>query len=639
MERKVRLAFHDYGRLRAEFRWDETPHVFTNSATSLFVESSPGVFIVAAPVRASLQASPTSLPLVLTGAQPVNMSLTRKQGSGIFICAPTPEWTLQLQYSREEQRGFRPFGTTTNSFSNSLELPEPIDYRTHQAKVSAEYGGDRGGFQASYSTSIFSNQVSQLIWDNPFRTTDAAGGGSRGRLDLYPDNSASALGFAGAFNLNGSTRLMASISPQWMRQNDPFLPFTINAALTGLPQLPAPSPNARKRTLAMNYTLTSNPLPAVELTARYRSYDYNNDTPSLLFPSYVTTDGSLTTLARRNLPYSYDRHTLGLESSWQFLKRQALKLGYEWERFDREHRDVDKSHEHSGSVSLDLNPKKWLLLRASYKRSARLPRHYEPNSELYPLGIGLALGQLEGLRKFDQAARNRDQADVLLQIDPSDRLTFSASHGTAQDRYKESLYGLSRLATFYSTVDLSYQLRPEISLFADYALERYRSNQRSRQRVPQTPTAPVNDSPNNDWESSLRDAIHTWGGGISASGLRRRLTLDAFYGLSVAKGSLATSAPGNPALPGFLVTTAQGYPQTSNRFHQVTAAARFRLPNNVSPRLEYRYERYGRADFQIAPMRPYMVPLDATANTSIFLGADVPGYQVHIVSFGLEYRF
>ena len=117
------------------------------------------------------------------------------------------------------------------------------------------------------------------------------------------------------------------------------------------------------------------------------------------------------------------------------------------------------------------------------------------------------------------------------------------------------------------------------------------------------------------------------------------MTLDTFYSLSVAKGTIATRALGNPALTGFLATSAQDYPETSNRFHQVTAAARFHLANNFTPRLEYRFERYGRADFQIAPMRPYMVPLDAGTNTSIFLGADVPGYNVHIVSFGLEYRF
>lgn len=62
--------------------------------------------------------------------------------------------------------------------------------------------------------------------------TDVAGTASRSRMDLYPDNTAHSLTFAGAFNLAESTRFMASISPGWMLHNDPFVPFTINTALS-----------------------------------------------------------------------------------------------------------------------------------------------------------------------------------------------------------------------------------------------------------------------------------------------------------------------------------------------------------------------------------------------------------------------
>jgi len=34
-----------------------------------------------------------------------------------------------------------------------------------------------------------------------------------------------------------------------------------------------------------------------------------------------------------------------------------------------------------------------------------------------------------------------------------------------------------------------------------------------------------------------------------------------------------------------------------------------------------------------------MVPLDSKTNTSIFLGANVPGYHVNILSLSLDYRF
>jgi Putative outer membrane beta-barrel porin, MtrB/PioB len=196
--------------------------------------------------------------------------------------------------------GYRPFGTTLNRFTNITELPEPIDYRTQQVKAGTEYAKKIGGFQASYLGSTFKNRVSTLVWDNAFQTTDLLGSSSRGRLDLYPDNTAHSLSFAGAVNIPHSTRLMASVTPGWMRQNDPFLPYTINTAIPDVtppgttilpvPSLPATSLHGSKQTLAMNYTMTTKAAPRLPVTLRYRSYDYHNHTPDLIFPDWVITD-------------------------------------------------------------------------------------------------------------------------------------------------------------------------------------------------------------------------------------------------------------------------------------------------------------------------------------------------------------
>jgi MtrB/PioB family decaheme-associated outer membrane protein len=633
-DQSYRLAFGAYGKFHFDILWNEIPHDFTNTAISLFQQSSPGVFVFPAGQRTILQSSPASLPSVLSGSLPLDMTLLRKQGSETLQYTPTASWILQLLYSRETQNGYRPIGTILNSSNNNLELPEPIHYQTQEAEAGVEYGASRGGIQASFSDSIFSNQVGELVWDNPFRTTDASGNSSRGRIDLYPDNNAQSLNVAGAFNLSGSTRLMGSVSSQWMQQNDGFLPFTINSALTGLPQLPATSLNGSKQRLAMNYTVASHPLHALSLTARYRSYDYGNDTPSLTFPGYVQTDSSVSTLARQSLPYSYNRQNLELEAAWLLHKGERLTFGYVWEGLDRQHRDVANSREHTGSVKLDLNPKKWFTFQASYRRAERNPRSYVPNEEIDPLGAGAgAVSMPAGWQNFDEAARSRNQADATVQVDAGDRLSFSANAGSTQDRYVDSLYGLLSSRAFDTNLDAIYQLTPDLSLSADYTYETYKSDQRSRQY------SAASNTTNNDWESYLRDGVHTVGGGISASHLLRNLTLDAFYDLAIAKGLTTTRALGNPALAGFLVTTAQDYPQTSNRFHELTATAKYQWTAHVFSSLQYRYERYDRMDFQIQNMAPSMVPFDPRTNTSIYLGADVPGYQVHNVSVTVEYRF
>lgn len=638
-DRAFRATFGDYGKYHFELDWNSTPHDFTNTAVTLFTPGGAGVFTIPADVRAKLIGNPASLPAILMGATPLDIALQRKLGSGIFEYTPNGAWTLLLQYAHENENGHRPFGAIVNGSTNMLELPEPIDYRIHEAKAGVEYGNRRGGFQAGYTASVFDNEASTLVFDNPFRDTNALGGSARGRMALYPDNNAQSLNFAGAVNLSDSTRFMAAVSPEWMRQNDPFLPYTINS-LAGVPNLPATSLNAVKTRLAMNYTLASHPLANLSVTAHYRDYDYTNDTRSLLFPSYVQADSSITNLARQSLPYSFNRQNLGVEATWLMHKGDALTIGYDFENLDRAHRDVAKSQEHTGSIKLDLNPKKWILFRGSFKHAQRNPLAYVFNQELSPMGEGASAVPLpDGWRRFDEAARTRNKADALLEIDATDRLSLTASFGTLQDRFGDTIYGVLGSRGLDSTFDASYLLGANISLFGNYAYERYKSDQRSRQYAGPSGSAPANSTANNDWESYMRDGVHTIGAGISATGLRRKLTVDSFYSLSMAKGNIATRTLGNPLLSGFLVTAIQDYPETGNRFHTVTGAIRYQLANNVFSKVEYRFERYDRADFQIAGMSPYMVPFDSRTNTSIFLGADVPGYHVHILSVSLDYRF
>lgn len=626
-------------KYRFQIRWDQTPHYFTNTAKSFFVQSGPGQFTVPAAVRTRLQTAPAEVTSFLEGAKQLDTRLTRKQGTGTLTVTPRADWTVQFQYFREMQTGVRPFGTTTNSFTHVIELPEPIDYRTHQVSAGTEYAKQDWGVQFGYSASIFKNKVGELVWDNPFRATDALNGGSRGRLDLYPDNSAHNLSIAGAVNLHKSTRVMASIVPGWMRQNDAFLPFTTNTAITDVPSLPAASLHGKKSTLAMNYTLSSSAIPALPLTVRYRSYDYDNDTPSLVFTNYVRADGSLSGVVRSNLPYAFDRKNLEANVSWGFFRKSSFKFGYEWERFDRRHRDVTSSDEHTVGAALDLIPNDRITFRTSYKHANREPDHYEANEESFPLGEpATGLGQIHDLRKYDEAARGRNRAEALLQIDPTDTLSLSASYGTTQDNYKQSLYGLLKDVNYSFSFDLTYSPHPLFSVFADYTKERYKYNQRSRQRTPPTATAPVNDTTNNDWTADMRDLVDTWGAGVEGTGLDNRVRFETYYSLSTAKGTIRTRALGVPGIPGFLVTTAQNYPDTSNRFHQVVGSVRLKF-GEFFPKVEYRFEKYGRTDFQIDRLSPYMGVLDPSTATSIFLGADVPDYRVHIVTVSLGYRF
>ena len=80
---------------------------------------------------------------------------------------------------------------------------------------------------------------------------------AHGQLSLYPDNHANYLNLAGAFDAGKHLRVMGSAINGWLRQNDAFLPYTANTAITGLAPLPAASLHGDKQTLAMNWTAVS----------------------------------------------------------------------------------------------------------------------------------------------------------------------------------------------------------------------------------------------------------------------------------------------------------------------------------------------------------------------------------------------
>ncbi len=657
------VTFERPGKYLLQFRWDETPHIFSNTTQFIASESSPGVFTLDPSLRSDLIAVRTNPALIgslfdslLAGVSPFDLSLHRDTVALGAAVTPTPDWALGFQFSREKQDGYRPIGT----YSPGFELPEPIDYRTTRIQANAEYSKQKGGFQVGYLGSIFENKVDTLVWELPFENVDAFFRTSRGRFDLYPDNTAHNLSFAGAFNITDSTRFMASVVPGWMRQNDPFVPFTINPALAVL-DLPAQSLNGSKQTLAMNYTLVSFPVKHLEITARYRSYDHNNDTPSLLFPTYVILDiaptnflgpvGEMGRLNRQSVPYEFNRKNVELAATWEFVRKNTLKVGYEFERYDREHRDVSQSDEHAFVTSLDLNPNKLTLVRFSYRHSNRNPNLYVENTDSFASGPG-AFRQLEEFRRFDEAARVRDRVEATVQFSPLKSFTVSGSYGTTQDDYDESLYGLLKDISRYYTFDFDYSPRPEVTLFGEYTREKYSTRLRTRVLCALGPglCAGDNNSPNNDWESSTRNHIDTWTGGVDVFFNKGNVTLSSFYSLSAAYGSMRATALGDSSLPGFLLDssltdcafggcTPENYPDTKNRLHNLVVSVKFDLIRRISPKLEYRYERYDRGDWQSQLMRPYMFAVDPDSNQQVFLGADTPSYRAHVLFFGVEYRF
>jgi hypothetical protein len=99
------------------------------------------------------------------------------------------------------------------------------------------------------------------------------------------------------------------------------------------------------------------------------------------------------------------------------------------------------------------------------------------------------------------------------------------------------------------------------------------------------------------------------------------------------------------------------YPESITRLHQVVAQVRFKISKSLTPKFEYRFEKFDDLNFQTASnpqfadpyaggLNPYMYAgpaIDPNGVTGtqkyLFLGADTPSYHAHIFAATLEYRF
>jgi MtrB/PioB family decaheme-associated outer membrane protein len=671
----------------------------------------------------------------------ITPSILRRAGTALFSYNATSRLNVNGSFMRESERGSRPIGMIMNSSPSAsatsgfgVELPEPINYFNNLVRIGADYGTRAWAVQGAFIGSFFQNDTKVMTWDNPFRlTTEQITNPLSGRMALYPDNHAYYASFAGAADVTKFLRFTASVTPGWLRQNDAFLPYTTNTAINtcgggaqacnSTSVLPEQSAAASKQTLAMNYNLVTTAWKDIQFKVSYRQYDYHNNTPVFTFTP-VEGDAAAPASAE-NAAFGYSRKDVEASGEWFFGKKSSLKAGYQGEWMDRSHRDVARSMENSGFASVDWVPTKDLLFRVSYRYSDRNPNVYQDETAIDPLsGSDVACTDTTTVtftaeqrchRRFDEAGRLQHRGDAMLQYSPTDRLTLSAFGDTTQNNYNRSggtnsptplnfltgssasvspyyLYGvLKDISTDYG-FDADYAVTMQVTAFGEFSREHYHKRMITRNR---TPTSGVQtiltctgcDTANNDWESVAEDPVDIYTGGLDIN-LSKKASLSAYYSLSAGKGNVSSRPLGDPTITtgasAFLLTgtnAAVNYPETVNRNHEVAVIFKYKITENLIPRIEYHYQQWDYKDYQTSDMTQYMgcvspipngppvsnaVPGCATpvltSNTAapvgvpspfypyfavgdpsaaryLFLGVDQPSYHAHTVLATLEYRF
>ncbi len=117
------------------------------------------------------------------------LSLVRQKAGASGEIKFTDNWKGYASYTQEQRKGARPFGMNENNYT--AEIPEPIDYVSHDFLAGVSYADSLTQANLRASASLFHNNINTLTVEQPWLSAvTGVGAAQTTTFDLYPDNQA-----------------------------------------------------------------------------------------------------------------------------------------------------------------------------------------------------------------------------------------------------------------------------------------------------------------------------------------------------------------------------------------------------------------------------------------------------------------
>lgn len=550
---RYQLEYGLAGKYSFFLDYNKIKHQFGNDAALLWNRTGPGRYEISDTLQGALQNTLTTqfaanrsainfaylnnlIGPSIAAADRVDVGLERDRATARLELGKSANVSWTIEYAREQRDGTRPFGASFG-FNNVTELPEPIDYDTSEATLAGRWNTKGGGLNFGYKYSTFENNISTLIWDNPWRVTDSTdsgayqgpgsssvGGAALGFADLAPDNEVASFFASGRWRFGGNWFGGGGITYSKMSQDDPLLPYTLNSAIRGIgfngqqftatdpANLPTRTADRKADVLNFNGDLGTRFADDWTFVLRYRFYDYDNKSKAIEFPGYVRFQGVWEDIGRVTVPYAYSNEDIAAEVAWEVSPTANLAVSYTLRSWDREFREIETSDEDVLKGSFDWKPNRVFSLRASAEYGDRSIGDYEVEAQeltfIHPEGVN----NLPALRKFDEAARQYDSYNLMLNFLLSDAFTLSFGATQRSDDYDESLFGLVEDELTQYNFDLSYTPGEDMNFYLFGHLADRTALQRNRQSGATPSTREID-----TWTADFDEATDTFGLGWTAS--------------------------------------------------------------------------------------------------------------------------
>lgn len=632
--RALHLEYGRQGLYDLFLDYDQTPRNQINDARTPFIGEGTGRLTLPAGLQ-NTGTSSAGIAGLDEALRPIDIETERKDLGGGITWHLTPEWSIKGTYAHEFKEGTDTIaGIFGESGGNPLSsiLPQPIDYEEDRVDIGLAYTGERLQVELAYEGSWFTNNEDSLRWDNPFTNAAWDVVSPQGQLGLPPDNQAHRISLSTGYNLGETTRLNGVFSYGLMLQDEAYLPYTITSALADVdPTLPRQSLDGEIENLLVDLSASTRPMPRLDLRARYRYDDRNNNTPRDIYVP-VHSDTLLQSSSEEliNLPYSSTQNLVNLDASYLLLPESSTKLsvGYDFEQKERTFTEVETTQDHTGRVKIQSTPFESLSGSVKYAHTIRDGSGYQGNAPFLASHVGLAPDDFENLpslRKFYLADRNSDTVSASLTILPHEQVSLGLSGNYTMYDYTDGTYGLRNHNFADATVDISYSPMENVIAYAFFTHERQNFEQDSIQYTSGTVADALANDPTRRWSADTRDLVNTVGTRIEWKGVADLFDVDLDYSYSRAVTSFDLS--------GGTATDTTPLPDLTSNLHSLGISASYHLQENASLRFGYRFETLSTDDFALDDVNVNTVGL------VLGLGENSPDYSAHVVAVSFSYQF
>jgi len=677
------------GKFKVIGFWDSIPLNYSYQTVTPWVEGAQGAFTLDPASRTAVQnktavgilcapglpasstcSNPTTAALALSYpsiyrgiARPFDLTQRRDTYGASVDFAATPDLAVNAGFQSIKKTGHQPWGASF-AFNVANELPAPLDTRTNDFTVGAEWTNNQAMLRVAYDYSKFSNPIKSLTWDNAVRATDtnpydASGysngnGPAMGRMALWPDNSMSVFTTQGLYRLPAHTTLNGSLSFTTNKQNDGLIPWTTNSAINnptvwatfpGLKALPRTSAEAEVQGVNAVLNFTSRPSRYVTFSARYRYNDHQNKTPIFDAVEYVRFDAVPEETGGETEQFGIKRDTMDLSATLNLPSMSSLKLQYIFDNVVRTGRAFSDMTDRTFRTSYDLLGTQLFTIRALYDHTQRRGSGFSESA----IEDG---GAQPGLRFYDEADRTRNRATLLFMVTPMEKLDVDVSFSSGKDTYNGEGhdFGLLNNKNTAFTLAANYTASPKSVFGASYGRDSYNAFQQSANANPSCtlnvpPCVPgTYDSwtdPNRVWNLTNDEKVNNFD--LYADLLKVESHTDVHFGYtySSSDNAFVHGGPRIQALrtnailtPGDTAPCAAGVsscfiplPSVTNTWQRFTADARIEATKKIGFGLTYWYEKLDISDFATIDTNGSVGFAAATGTPRIdYLGSLTTGY-------------